>query len=64
MDRQPEKTNWRRIGLVATTLLVPGGMVIGGLIAARRWRARANAADPGGETATPAPVENASPPTE
>ena len=42
-DGEPpkEKTDWRRIGLIATVLLVPGGFLLGGAIAARRMRERA-----------------------
>ncbi|MBA3879113.1 MAG: hypothetical protein C0500_05305 [Sphingobium sp.] len=32
------KTNWRRIGLVATILFVPGGFLLGASMAARRMR--------------------------
>lgn len=32
------KTNWRRIGLVATILFVPGGFLLGASMAARRLR--------------------------
>lgn len=45
LPRAPDKTDWRRIGLIATVLLVPGGFVLGGVLAARRMRAIAEAAD-------------------
>jgi len=38
MEKPREKTNWRRIGLVATILFVPGGFLIGASMAARRRR--------------------------
>lgn len=34
MDRK----DWNRIGLVAAVLLVPGGFLLGGAMAARRYR--------------------------
>lgn len=43
------KTNWRRIGLVATILFVPGGFVLGASMLARKRRERA------GDASTPAP---------
>ena len=39
------KTNWRRIGLVATILFVPGGFLLGASMAARRMR-KADAPEP------------------
>lgn len=44
MDKPPEKTNWRRIGLTAAVLFVPGGFLLGGALAARRYRRDAGAA--------------------
>ena len=44
--RPKEKTDWRRIGLIATVLLVPGGFLLGGAITARRMRERAKRDDP------------------
>jgi hypothetical protein len=38
MEKPREKTNWRRIGLVATILFVPGGFLLGASMAARRRR--------------------------
>jgi hypothetical protein len=35
MDRK----DWTRIGVAATVLLVPGGFVLGAVLAARRYRA-------------------------
>lgn len=43
--KPPQRTDWKRIGLIATVLLVPGGFVLGGVLAARRLRAIAEAAD-------------------
>ena len=40
-EHSKEKTDWRRIGLIATVLLVPGGFLLGGALAARRMRAGA-----------------------
>ena len=40
------KTNWRRIGLVATILFVPGGFLLGASMAARRMRKDATAPEP------------------
>ncbi len=34
MDRK----DWTRIGLIAAVFLVPGGFVLGGALAARRYR--------------------------
>ncbi|WP_242185030.1 hypothetical protein [Sphingomonas sp. CARO-RG-8B-R24-01] len=46
MDRK----DWTRIGVVAAVLLVPGGFVLGGLLATRRYRAAqaAKAMEPSG----------------
>ena len=41
MDRK----DWTRIGTVAAVLLVPGGFVLGGLLAARAYRAGRAAKD-------------------
>ena len=38
-DAPAERTDWKRIGLIATVLLVPGGFLLGGVLAARRMRA-------------------------
>lgn len=38
------KTNWRRIGLVATILFVPGGFVLGASMLARHRQKREGAA--------------------
>lgn len=43
MEKPREKTNWRRIGLVATILFVPGGFLIGASMAARRRKGQASA---------------------
>ncbi|RZM20164.1 MAG: hypothetical protein EOP67_55000 [Sphingomonas sp.] len=43
-----ERKDWIRIGVAATVLLVPGGFVVGGLLAARRYRA-VQAAEVGGK---------------
>lgn len=48
------KTNWRRIGLVATILFVPGGFVFGASMLARQRQKRAE------EAAADAPREDAS----
>jgi hypothetical protein len=34
-----ERKDWTRIGVAATVLLVPGGFVLGAVLAARRYRA-------------------------
>ena len=34
-----ERKDWTRIGVAAAVLLVPGGFVLGGLLAAQRYRA-------------------------
>jgi hypothetical protein len=36
-----EKTDWRRIGLIAAVTLVPGGFLLGAALAMRRMRAEA-----------------------
>ncbi len=46
------KTNWRRIGLVATILFVPGGFLLGASMAARRMR----------KEEAPVPLEPVAPP--
>ena len=38
-----EKTDWRRIGLIAAVTLVPGGFLLGAALAVRRMRAKADA---------------------
>jgi hypothetical protein len=38
-----DKKLWSRIGLVATVCLVPGGMIIGATLAARRYRRQQDA---------------------
>ena len=45
-DDGAPRTDWRRIGLIATVLLVPGGFLLGGMLAARRMRDRAEAVEP------------------
>ncbi|MGY4395093.1 hypothetical protein ACVWZA_000254 [Sphingomonas sp. UYAg733] len=37
-----DKKLWGRIGLIATVCLVPGGMIIGATIAARRMKRQAD----------------------
>ena len=39
------KTNWRRIGLVATILFVPGGFLLGASMLARRMGKDADTPD-------------------
>ncbi|QNA82569.1 hypothetical protein G4G27_19440 [Sphingomonas sp. So64.6b] len=38
-----DKKLWSRIGLIATVCLVPGGMIIGATLAARRYRQQQDA---------------------
>ncbi|MBY0518873.1 MAG: hypothetical protein K2P79_00415 [Sphingomonas sp.] len=57
MDKPPEKTNWRRIGLTAAVLLVPGGFLLGGALAARRYRKGIGAADRAETTPNPDPAQ-------
>jgi hypothetical protein len=49
-----ERKDWNRIGLTAAVVLVPGGFLLGAVLAARRYRAgagrRQDVADP--ETAS------------
>ena len=47
------KTNWRRIGLVATILFVPGGFLLGASMAARRMRKEDTPVPPLPEAAPP-----------
>ena len=49
------KTNWRRIGLVATILFVPGGFLLGASMAAKRLRK--DAPEPEAPEAPPADGE-------
>lgn len=46
-----EKTDWRRIGLVAAVTLVPGGFLLGAALAMRRMRAEAERKTPEGSSA-------------
>jgi len=39
------RTDWRRIGLIATVTLVPGGFLLGAALAVRRLRADAAAGE-------------------
>jgi len=34
-----ERKDWTKIGVAAVVLLVPGGVALGGVLAARRYRA-------------------------
>ncbi|WP_404373582.1 hypothetical protein AB5I39_08300 [Sphingomonas sp. MMS24-J45] len=40
-DAPREKTDWRRIGVIAAVTLVPGGFLLGAALALRRMRAEA-----------------------
>lgn len=40
-DAPKEKTDWRRIGLIAAVTLVPGGFLLGAALAVRRMREKA-----------------------
>ncbi len=40
-DPQKQRTDWRRIGLIAAVTLVPGGFLLGAALAVRRMRAKA-----------------------
>lgn len=40
-DDSKEKTDWRRIGLIAAVTLVPGGFLLGAALAMRRMQAKA-----------------------
>lgn len=40
-DAPKEKTDWRRIGLIAAVTLVPGGFLLGAALAMRRMQAKA-----------------------
>ena len=50
-----QRTDWRRIGLIATILFVPGGFVLGGILAARRLRASTEGNDDASPSASPEP---------
>lgn len=53
-DDPKEKTDWRRIGLIAAVTLVPGGFLLGAALAVRRMRADTERADTGwGEAEIP-----------